>query len=95
MPLLFGGTLLGDVAAAAWGGACGAVLVLGGRRRGGAGRLAHRWKGRSLLQLVDLRVVLGQCLLLWSATVAGSGGGERRRVGGGGWGWRQALLVRG
>ena len=36
--LLFGGTLLGDVVAAAWGGACGAVPGLGGRRPCCAGR---------------------------------------------------------
>ena len=35
--LPFGGTLLGDVVAAAGGGACGAVLRLGGRRPGCAG----------------------------------------------------------
>ena len=42
--LLFGGTLLGDVVAAAGGGVCGAVLGLVGRRPGCAGRPADRWK---------------------------------------------------
>ena len=42
--LLFGGTLLGDVAAVAGGGACGAVLGVGGRRPCCAGRPAGWWK---------------------------------------------------
>ena len=52
--LLFGGTILGDVAAAAGGGACGSVPWLGGRRPCCAGRPAGRWEVVvSLLQLFD------------------------------------------
>ena len=60
--LLFGGTILGDVAAAAGGGACGSVLGLGGRRPCCAGRPAGGGSG-SWVQLFDQRDVLGGVLV--------------------------------
>ena len=71
--LLFGGTLLGDAAAAAGGGVCGAVPGLGGRRPCFAGRPAARWKWSCPVavhrQVVD---VLGGVL-----AAEGGGGGRR------------------
>ena len=69
--LLFGGTLLGDVAAAAGGGACGSVLGLCGRRPCCAGRPAGGGSG-PWLQLFDQRDVLGGVLVAEAWVAAGA-----------------------
>ena len=69
--LLFGGTILGDVAAAAGGGACGSVLGLGGRRPSCAGRPAGGGSG-SWAQLFDQRDVLGGMLVAEAWVAAGA-----------------------